>query len=57
MIAFFYLFNLFKSLLIIPISCNSFKYDGDKNLEIIVNIDPESMQVTVFFDISPDIAV
>lgn len=56
-IAFFYLFDLFKSPLIIPISYNSFKYDSNKSFETIVNVNPESIQITVFSDISSNTIV
>ena len=51
MIAFFYPFDLFKSLLIIQISCNSFQDDGGKGFVTIVNVNPESMQITIFSNI------
>lgn len=56
-IAFFYSFDLFKSLLIISISYNGFQHGGSKNLETIVNINPKSMQIIIFSDMSPDATV
>ena len=49
-IAFLYLFDLFEGPLIIPISCNGFQHGGGKSLGTIVNINPESMRITVFSD-------
>ena len=57
MIAFLYPFDLFEGPLIMPISCNSFWHGGSKSLETIVNVDPESMRITVFSDTFPGIAV
>ena len=57
MIAFLYLFYLFECLLVISISCNSFQHGSGKNLEIIVNVNPESMRITIFSDTSPGAVV
>lgn len=54
MIAFFYLFDLFKNLLIILISYNSFEYGGDKSFGTIVNINLEFMRIIVFLNTFPN---
>lgn len=49
-IAFYNLFDLFKNLLIILITCNSFQYSNNKNLEIIIKVNSESMWITIFLN-------
>lgn len=43
MIVFFYLFDLFEDLFIIPISFNSITHNSSKSFETIVNVDLESI--------------
>lgn len=57
MIAFLYSFDLFKGPLIIPVRCNDIKHISSKSIDIIVNIDLESMQIIVFSDTSSVAAV
>ena len=57
MIAFLYPFDLFEGPLIIPISCDGFQHGGGKSLGTIVNVDPESMRITIFSDTSPGAVV
>lgn len=57
MIAFFYPFDLFKGPLIIPISCHGFQHCGGKILKTIVNANPESMRIIVFWDTSSGAAI
>lgn len=52
-IALFYLVDLFKDLLVIPISYNGFEHSDGKSLQTIVNINLESMRIIIFLDTSP----
>ena len=56
-IAFLYSFDLFEYLFIKLISYNSFQNDDNKSLEIIVNVDPKSMQITIFSNKSPNTVI
>lgn len=50
-IAFFYLFDLFKRPLIIPLSRNSFQHGNDKSFKTIININLKFVLIIVFSDI------
>lgn len=56
-IAFFYLLDLFESLFIIPISCNGFQHCNCKSFRTIVNINLQSMWITVFLNTFPNVAI
>lgn len=56
-IAFFYLFDLFNSLLIIQMSCNGFPYGSGKKLKTTINIDLKSIRITISSDTFPDAIV
>ena len=56
-IAFLYTFDLFKGLLIIPISCNGFQHGNGKSLRTIVNVNPKSKRIAVFSNTSLSAAI
>lgn len=56
-IAFFYLFYLFKDPFIILISYNGFQHGGDKSFGTIVYVIPEFIRMTVILETFPSIAI
>ena len=53
MIAFLYSFDLFNGFPIIPVRCNGIKHIYNQNIDVIININPESIWISVFWDTSP----